>query len=140
VCDGPGRGGRSISSELAPADRHHTQSQVFFPRTKVSSVRNPIGSWLPTVRGENDCCIRYLPTVEKGRVSSSKKSGDLFSAALVGVGVVKSLSGLPCGPVVLVHTQNFQFFLKQKTHFWGRKLDLSYSAVGPSRTLSPISI
>src|SRR5580704_17447704 len=87
------------------ADRYHSQSQVFFPRTKVSSVGNPIRSWLPTVRGENDCFIRYLPTVGRGRVSSSKKSGDLFSAALVR-GIVKSLSGLPCVPVRLVHTQN----------------------------------
>jgi len=37
-------------------------------------------------------------------------------------GVVKSLELIGSGPVGLVHTQNFQFFLKQKTHFWGRKL------------------
>ena len=91
-------GGMSILRHFRLPDRPHSQSQVSFPRTKVSSVRNPIRSWLPTVRGENDCFIRYLPTVEKGRVSSSKKSGDLFSAALVRGGVVKSLSGLPCGP------------------------------------------
>jgi hypothetical protein len=103
-------GGRSISGELALADRYHTQSQVFFPRTKVSSVRNPIGSWLPTVGGENDCCIRYLPTVKKGRVSSSKKSGDLFSAALVGVGVFESLGYFACGPVGVVRMQNLQLF------------------------------
>ena len=38
-----------------------------------------------------------------------------------GWGVVKSLERLGCGPVGLVHTQNFQFFLKQKTHFCGSK-------------------
>jgi hypothetical protein len=31
--------------------------------------------------------------------------------------VVKSLAGSGCGPVVLIPTQNFQFFLKKKTHF-----------------------
>jgi hypothetical protein len=38
------------------------------------------------------------------------------------VGVVKSLELIGSAPVGLVHTQIFQFFLKQKTHFWGRKL------------------
>jgi len=32
----------------------------------------------------------------------------------IGWGVVKSLVGLPCGPVGLVHTQNLRFFYKEK--------------------------
>ena len=33
-----------------------------------------------------------------------------------GLGVVKSLGGFACGPVVLIHTQEFQFQKNQKTH------------------------
>src|ERR1700730_740690 len=32
-------------------------------------------------------------------------------------GVVKSLVGLACAPVFLIHTQEFRFLKKQKTHF-----------------------
>jgi hypothetical protein len=35
--------------------------------------------------------------------------------------MVKSLEGFPCGPVGLVHTQNFRFLKKRKTHFGDRK-------------------
>jgi hypothetical protein len=34
-----------------------------------------------------------------------------------GVGVVKSLPGFACGPVVLVRAQKFRFLKKGKTHF-----------------------
>jgi len=39
-----------------------------------------------------------------------------------GVGVVKSLELIGSGPVVLIHTQEFQLQKNQKTHFCGRKL------------------
>src|SRR6266404_2379222 len=48
-------------------------------------------------------------------------------------GVVKSLGYYRRGPVGLVLTQNFQFFLKQKTHFCGRKLQDDLSEQGPKR-------
>jgi hypothetical protein len=46
------------------------------------------------------------------------------------VGVVKSLPLIGAGPVGLVHTQKFQRFLKQKTHFGDRKLQDDLSAQG----------
>jgi hypothetical protein len=75
-------GGGQISGAIR-ARTGPTFTQGFFLRPKVSSVRNPLVSWPPTVHGENDCCIRYLPTTEKGRGSSSKKPDDLFSARLL---------------------------------------------------------
>jgi hypothetical protein len=56
----------------------------FFLRTEIFGVRNPIGPWLPNCAGEktiaaSDTC---QPPKQAGSVSA-KKSGDLFSAALV---------------------------------------------------------
>ena len=44
----------------------------------------------------------------------------------LGWGVVKSLGGIACGPVVLIHTQKFQLQKKEKAHLCElRHFDLS---------------
>jgi hypothetical protein len=121
-------GGGSILSELSRTDRPHFHSGIFFFRTDVSGVKNPIVFWPstvqdktiaasntygPTKRDERQAAsaaarnraIYFLPRRPKSRRASAPKK---MSRNLVGVGVVKSLGSSSCGPVVLVHTQKSQ--------------------------------
>jgi hypothetical protein len=63
----------------------------------------------------------------KVRVQYKKPTSADFASFADGWGVVKSLALIGVGPVGVIRTQKFQFFLKQNTHF-----DLSFSAFDPT--------